>query len=116
MSPATRTQQRWFPPAEFYAPELCTRCGVCCGATDGHPCEHLVRGADGTFLCEIYENRLGPHRTVDGHRFACATIKQVIETTGGYAGCAYVEQIRRMRKQLGQPTDDLGRLSMPEDV
>ena len=107
------TPARWFPPDEFYVADLCTRCGVCCGSTDGHPCEHLRREADGRYSCEIYENRLGFHRTVDGHAFVCVPIRKVIETTGGYAGCGYVEEIRRTRKGLGQKSSDLGRRTKP---
>ena len=109
-----RTRKRWFPPAEFYTEELCSQCGICCGATDGHPCEHLVTREDGATACEIYEMRLGPHRTTDGHHFVCAPIRAIVETSGGYEGCAYVEEIKRIRRQMGQPTDDLGRLKVPE--
>jgi len=103
----------WFPPSSFYTEEKCTCCGVCCGSTDGHPCEFLRRGPDGTFACEIYAKRLGPHKTVDGCKFVCVPIQNVIETTGGYEGCAYVEEIRRIREEMGQPTEDLGRYTTP---
>ena len=99
---------RWFPPEEFYSPKECLRCGICCGSTDGHPCEHLLCRPDGRYACEIYETRLGPHCTVDGRPFLCVQIRRVIELTGGYAGCGYVEEIRRIRKGLGQETSDLG--------
>jgi hypothetical protein len=104
---------RWFPPDEFYAEDLCTRCGVCCGSTDGHPCEHLRRGPDGRHSCEIYENRQGFHRTVDGRAFVCVPIRRVIESTGGYAGCGYVEEIRRLRTGYGQQSSDVGRRTRP---
>ena len=35
----------------FYADEKCHRCGVCCGATDGHPCEHLKYDSE-KYFCE----------------------------------------------------------------
>jgi len=105
--------KRWFPPEEFYAEEVCTRCGVCCGSTDGHPCEHLRRDAAGAYFCEVYSERFGPHRTVDGYAFDCVPIKAVIEATGGYAKCAYVEEIRRVRESMGRPTSDLGRRTKP---
>jgi len=108
-----RVSRRWFPPASFYTPEKCRRCGVCCGATDGHPCRHLRARPDGTYSCEVYPTRLGPRRTVDGAEFVCSPIQVIIERTGGYEGCAYVEEIRRIRQEMGQPTDDLGRLKMP---
>jgi hypothetical protein len=37
----------------------------------------------------------------------------VIEITGGYAGCGYVEEIRLARERLGQDSSDLGRSTMP---
>jgi len=69
----------------------CRRCGVCCGATDGHPCEHLVLRPDG-YWCEIYPYRFGPHRTVTGQSFNCVPVEQVIKRTGGPKGCAYVSE------------------------
>ena len=113
MESAGRRKGKWFPPADFYTPEKCSRCGVCCGSTDGHPCEHLIRGPDGRYLCEIYEDRFGEHRTVDGMNFVCVKIQHIIETSGGYAGCAYVEEIKRIRESMGQDTSDLGKLEYP---
>ena len=114
MNALSRNQNsRWFPPEEFYASEKCRRCGVCCGSTDGHPCEHLRRGDNGLCSCEVYERRLGSHLTVDGRAFMCVPIRFVIESSGGYAGCAYVEEIRRIRESLGQETSDLGRRTEP---
>ena len=113
MERENRSKGKWFPPAEFYDPEKCKRCGVCCGSTDGRPCEHLQREPDGAYSCEIYENRLGPHRTVDGMEFTCVEIRHVIETSGGYEGCAYVEQIRSIREHRCQDAADLGRLKHP---
>ncbi len=113
MRPAALQRERWLPPEEFFTPEKCVRCGVCCGSTDGHPCEHLRRDHDGRFSCEIYESRLGPHHTVDGQSFICVRIRQVIQLTGGYAGCPYVEEIRRIREQMGQDTSDLGQRDRP---
>jgi hypothetical protein len=108
-----RAPERWFPPAEFYDDDLCSRCGVCCGSTDGHPCEHLRRDAEGRWSCEIYSARFGVHRTVDGHRFECVPIRLVIETRGGYACCGYVKELRRLRKAMGQDDADLGRRELP---
>lgn len=110
---STRRGARWFPPDEFYTDALCTRCGVCCGSTDGHPCEHLLRNPDGTYVCAIYEQRLGPHRTVDGHSFICVAIRTVIQHTGGYAECGYVREIKRIRETLGQGVADLGQRQAP---
>ena len=104
---------RWFPGAEFYEEGLCKRCGVCCGATDGDACEHLRQDADGLWFCEIYEARLGPHRTVRGHLFDCVPIRRVVEHGGGYACCAYVQALRRERQRRGEPVEDLGRMNDP---
>jgi hypothetical protein len=114
MSPVFRKKKRWFPPSEFYKMSLCLRCGVCCGATDGHPCTELARQPDGHWHCRTYGNRLGRHLTVTRQEFECSPIKTVIETYGGYACCSYVQEIIRVREEMGQPTDDLGRLEMPE--
>ena len=105
--------RKWLPAEEFYTPEKCTRCGVCCGSTDGHPCEHLRREPDGRYACEIYDHRLGVHRTVDGMSFICVPIRVVIERNGGYEACAYVEEIRRIRDTRGEGTSDLGRRKLP---
>ena len=69
---------------------------VCCGSADGHPCEHLRHDGD-KYYCEIYENRLGYHQTTTGQRFRCVTIKHMIETTGGFSECAYVQELLRRR-------------------
>jgi len=109
-----RRQRRWFPDEAFYSDEKCARCGVCCGATDGDACEHLQRDGEGWY-CEIYEDRLGPHHTVNGYPISCVPIRKVIESTGGYEGCAYVKEIARIRRQRGEPVDDLGRSKLPGD-
>ena len=114
MTSGAKTKTLWFPPASFYTDDKCRLCGVCCGSTDGHPCEHLVSGEGDTFVCETYARRLGPHRTVDGHMFVCVPIRRLIESTGGYACCGYVQAIMKVREQMGQPVSDLGRMEMPE--
>ena len=113
MNHSPQSNTRWFPPSDFYAPENCSRCGVCCGSSDGHPCEHLRREPDNRYTCEIYEHRLGSHRSVDGVSFVCVPIQKVIEANGGYEGCAYVDEIRRIREEMGQGTSDLGRRAKP---
>ena len=113
MSGNPASKRKWLPPKEFYTPERCRRCGVCCGTTDGHPCKHLRRDEDGLYGCDIYESRLGSRWTVDRRRFVCVEICQVIETNGGYAGCAYVEEIRRVRESMAQDESDLGQLEHP---
>ena len=113
MTPHADSNGRWFPPPEFYTPELCSRCGVCCGSTDGRPCEHLRRADDGSHFCEIYETRLGLRRTVDEVYFLCVEIRKVIVQYGGYTDCAYVKEICRVRESMGQKTSDLGRMNKP---
>jgi len=81
---------------DLYADWRCKRCGVCCGATDGHPCEHLRHDGE-KYFCEIYPRRLGLHKTTTGQIFRCVTIRHLIETTGGYAECAYVQELLRRR-------------------
>ena len=84
-------------PGALYSEVRCTRCGVCCGATDGHPCEHMRTHPDGTTWCDTYENRLGMHRTTTGQTFRCVTIKHLMASTGGYSECAYVKELLRRR-------------------
>lgn len=107
-----RKSDRWFPGDSFYTDEKCHRCGVCCGSTDGDPCEHL-KWEDGGYVCETYEARFGSHHTVNGYPIHCVSIRKVIEQTGGYDGCDYVEEIKRIRTEGGEPIDDLGRKSVP---
>ena len=113
MSAADTSSRRWFPPDEFYDEATCSRCGICCGSSDGRPCEHLRRLEDGTCTCEIYRRRLGHHRTVDGQEFLCVPIRIVIEHNGGYADCRYVQKIKQVREKMGQDGSDLGRREAP---
>lgn len=113
MTSQASSADRWFPSEDFYSDERCKRCGVCCGSTDSEPCEHLRCDDRGRYYCDIYEHRFGLHKTVNGHHFLCVPIRQLIETNGGYAGCAYVEEIRRLRQQMERDTSDLGQLRKP---
>ena len=103
----------WFPTGDFYTDELCSRCGVCCGSTDGHPCEYLRKAENGQYFCEVYKERFGQHQTTDGHAFICVPIRFVIENTGGYGCCTYVQEIKRRRETMGQATGDLGKKNEP---
>lgn len=113
MSVTRSAKETWWPSAEFYSAGKCTRCGICCGSTDGHPCEHLQKSSDGQYFCEIYDQRLGPHKTVDGQSFVCVPIKRLIEFNGGYEDCAYVREILHIRKKMGQDASDVGRHKKP---
>lgn len=71
----------------------CKRCGACCGVLEGDPCEHLQRGADGRYLCDIYENRFGLRKTVKGEPVLCVPIRNMLHKTWwGRTQCAYVRQ------------------------
>jgi len=83
---------------DLYREDRCTRCGVCCGGADGHPCEHLRR-TDERYYCEIYGRQRGFHHTVDGLPFRCVSIREIIETMGGYECCAYVKALRACERR-----------------
>ncbi len=69
---------------------ICTRCGACCGAYDGDPCEELRQGEDGLYYCQVYENRLGQHHTVKGLEMDCVHITTKLnESWIGDELCAY---------------------------
>ena len=69
---------------------ICTRCGACCGAYDGDPCEELRQGEDGLYYCAVYENRLGKHHTVKGLEMDCVRITTKLkESWIGDELCAY---------------------------
>jgi len=46
-------------------------------------------GADGRYYCAVYEDRLGPRRTVSGKFFVCVTIRELAARKALYYGCAY---------------------------
>ncbi len=57
----------------------CGRCGACCGAFDGDPCEHLRKGDQGYF-CQIYDTRFGLHKTVSGKDINCVPIRKILHS------------------------------------
>ena len=71
----------------------CGRCGACCGAFDGDPCEHLRRGSAGAgrqYFCAIYQHRFGTHKTLSGKEIRCVPIRQILYTSWpGDACCGY---------------------------
>lgn len=76
--------------------EICDRCGACCGAYDNDPYFHLKKKEDGTYYCDIYEDRFGFHRTVNGNRIRCIPIKKRLGQ-GPWIGdglCAYKKMLR----------------------
>ncbi len=81
----TKKQDEW--RAEFEA--LCKRCGKCCGI-EQDPCSNLVISPDGRYTCKIYEDRLGPQKTVSGKAFTCVPINEVINKGMPHSSCGYM--------------------------
>lgn len=71
---------------------MCRRCGVCCGAGND-PCINLVRDKGELYRCLIYDNRLGPQRTVSGSFFTCVPIRDNIRSGFSRPGCGYIEPV-----------------------
>ena len=68
----------------------CGRCGACCGAFDGDPCEHLRKDASRKYFCSIYENRFGVHKTLSGKDINCVPIRQILHNSWpGDTCCGY---------------------------
>ncbi len=59
---------------------LCGRCGACCGAFDGDPCEHLRKDGQHKYYCSIYENRFGVHKTINGNEIICGPIRKILHS------------------------------------
>ncbi|MFA4991394.1 MAG: hypothetical protein WC569_02320 [Candidatus Omnitrophota bacterium] len=77
---------------------LCGHCGACCGLLEGDPCEHLKKGEDARYFCDIYEERFGPHRTVKGEPLLCVPIRNMLHKTWwGRNNCAYVKAMKGIR-------------------
>ena len=77
---------------------ICSRCGACCGAYDNDPCSHLKKSGNNQYYCDIYENRFGFHRTVNGNRIKCIPIKKKLNQ-GPWIGdglCAYKNLISEL--------------------
>lgn len=67
----------------------CGRCGACCGAFDGDPCEHL-RKSEAGYLCSIYSQRFGLHKTISGKDITCVPIRNILHSTWpGDTCCGY---------------------------
>ena len=60
---------------------LCGRCGACCGAFDGDPCEHLCRDDAKKYHCSIYEHRFGTHKTISGKEIKCVPIRNILHAS-----------------------------------
>ncbi|MFP4548238.1 MAG: hypothetical protein ACLFQM_08890 [Fidelibacterota bacterium] len=74
---------------------ICNRCGACCGAFDGDPCEELRQDENGHYYCAVYETRLGKHYTLAGLEMDCVSIiKKLKYTWVGDEKCAYKKMIK----------------------
>jgi len=78
----------------------CTRCGACCGAFDGDPCEHLAKLKSGYYKCRVYKNRFGDHKTIKGDLMECVPIREILHINwpGGHL-CAYKKDISNKRSR-----------------
>ena len=78
---------------EFEA--ICNRCGACCGAYDGDPCEELRQDEKGLYYCAVYTTRLGDHHTLAGLEMDCVSIiKKLKYDWIGDEKCAYKKMIK----------------------
>ncbi len=79
----------WFERKQAEWEGMCHNCGACCGAGDD-PCEHLKDHPKGGFICEVYQNRFGPHLTVSGDALVCVPIrKKLNHSWPGDERCPY---------------------------
>lgn len=69
----------------------CGYCGECCGAYGPDPCANLIKRPDGRYQCSVYDNRLGPQKTLSGKLFNCVAIRDVIKFGVSYRNCAYTK-------------------------
>lgn len=58
---------------------LCIRCGSCCGAFDD-PCVHLKKNNERQYYCAIYPQRFGPRITINGDKFNCVPIREILHS------------------------------------
>lgn len=85
-----REYQRLQEKLERQWEALCRRCGACCGAAEGDPCEHLVKLDNGEYSCTIYTDRFSLHQTVSGRTFHCVPIRNILHQSWiGNSHCAY---------------------------
>ena len=68
----------------------CVRCGQCCGAYDGDPCENLLLDIQGKYSCKVYERRSGLQKTLSGKSFNCVPIREPVRLELPYSRCPYI--------------------------
>ncbi len=74
---------------------LCKRCGACCGAREGDPCEHLSQDNEDRYFCDVYDERFGLRKTVSGEPILCVPIRNMsYKSWWGRSQCAYVKAMR----------------------
>ncbi|MEI7998614.1 MAG: hypothetical protein WCH62_03815 [Candidatus Omnitrophota bacterium] len=80
-------QERW--------EALCVRCGACCGAFDGDPCEHLRTDVSQKYYCVVYENRfVVQKKTLTGKNINCVPIRGILNSSWlGDSICGYKKKI-----------------------
>ena len=70
---------------------LCKRCGRCCGVLND-PCVHLKKDEEDKFFCEIYDHRLGEHKTQSGNTFQCVPVRKILHKDWvGKENCVYYQ-------------------------
>ncbi len=70
--------------------DLCKSCGACCGIVEGDPCEHLIKNDGGKYVCRIYHDRFGIHKTVNGRPLKCVPIRDILDKSWpGDQYCGY---------------------------
>ncbi|NQT23196.1 MAG: hypothetical protein HQ579_07150 [Candidatus Omnitrophica bacterium] len=72
--------------------KTCKRCGACCDVNDCDPCKKLIKDKDGLCYCGIYDNRIGPQKTISGKDFTCVLIRNVKKFGAAPTGCAYKQR------------------------
>ena len=96
MSSSLEPERACLPdPSELdTAASACRRCGACCGIRENDPCEHLKKGPDGRYLCDVYEERFGLRKTLSGEPILCVPIRDMLHKTWwGRSECAYVKAL-----------------------
>jgi hypothetical protein len=82
--------KEWAEKQENLAEGLCRRCGACCGAAEGDPCEHLREDQNGLYACSIYRDRFGLHKTITGKPFNCVPLRDILPASWpGDEHCGY---------------------------
>ncbi len=81
MNPDQEKYQTWRDEQTARWESLCGRCGACCGAYDGDPCEHLRQDEGKKYYCSIYATRFGMHKTISGKDIRCVPIRDILNSS-----------------------------------